>query len=103
MIKPLQPYRAYHFKDNHRHFEFVCINQIDFHTNMNDEYRIMYINYYNDLIKDAVKLTKELYGWRTHQCGEIDGWIMVLEYVSPINNKTKRIKNYIRLAKMITC
>jgi len=51
----LLPYRAYHFKDNCREFEFVCLNleYVDCESgDVNFEYKIMYLNYTNILCHD---------------------------------------------------
>ena len=106
----LEPYRAYKFKNEQCVFEFVCINQIDFAIYFLNEYRIMYINYKNDLAKNiltekwSVELAEDMinmHGGDIHSYGEIDGWLMELDNVSNINNKSKRIQNAIMLAKLM--
>ncbi len=92
----INPYRAYRYTDNFQDFEFVCIKQITFYDSNND-YTIMYLNYHNDL-NNHFMFTGETSG---HQCGEIDNYIINIQHIRYINNKSKRIQNAIRLARLM--
>ena len=97
--KELKPYHAYHIKDNSAEFDFVCIKpSIQLYKDLSSDLltKIMYINYNNPFIGEWFFLGSP------PQCGDIDNYKIYIRLVRYINNKTERIQNAIKLAKLMT-
>ena len=98
----LTPYSAYNFKDDCRDFDFVCLacvkKYVDIETAfigttiivpvVNLELKIMFLNYLSFIDTGF-------------NYGDINIRIIDIGKVRHINNKTKRIQNAIKLAKLM--